>query len=91
MQEQVYFDHMPPKKKERRRANVAAALEGFSDAAVWREISRRQSDAPETGTGRSRAGHWNIISREGPWPWHGGWPIFSGSTICPSGSSRQST
>jgi hypothetical protein len=42
----LYVEDLADLKKERRRANVASALEGLADDAVLREVERRKSNAP---------------------------------------------
>lgn len=42
----LYAEELGDVKKERRKAKVAAALEGYSDDAVFAELKRRRANAP---------------------------------------------
>jgi hypothetical protein len=45
-----YVDSLDDLPGERKRAKVAAALEGYSDEAVWAEIQRRRGGSSSTST-----------------------------------------
>ncbi len=46
-----YCESQADVTKERRKAKVSAALEGFSDADVWGEIQRRKGGGPPAAKG----------------------------------------